>query len=53
MHGRIGKAYIGKFTDIKDPLEEENEKDEEKNIVEEVNDETIEDEEFGIHNIIH
>ena len=48
----IGKAYIGRFTDIKDPLEEENEQNEAKNIVEEDNDETPEDEEFRLRDIV-
>jgi len=48
----IGKAYIGRFTDTKNPLEEENEKNEVEIIVEEVNDETLEDKEFGLHDIV-
>jgi len=47
LHGMFGKTYIGRFTDIKDPLEKET-----KNIVEEDNDETLEDEEFGLRDII-
>lgn len=46
------KTYIGRFADIKDPLEEEYEKNETENIVEEDNDETLEDEEFGLCNIV-
>ena len=42
-HHYMGKTYIGRFADIKDPLEDENEKKEAENIVEEDNDETIED----------
>ena len=53
LHEMIGKAYIGRFIDIKDPLEEENVHNEAENIVEEDNDETLEDEEFGLHDIIH
>ena len=52
LHEMIGKAYIGRFTDIKDPLEEENEKNEAENIEEENNDETLEDEEFGLRDIV-
>ena len=52
LHGMIGKAYIGRFTYIKDPLEEENEQNEAENIVEEDNDETPEDEEFGLRDIV-
>ena len=48
----IGKTYIGRFTDIKDPLEEGNEQNEAENIVEEDNNETPEDEEFGLHDIV-
>lgn len=48
----IGKAYIGRFADIKDPLEEKNEQHEAENIVEEDNDETLEDEEFGLCDIV-
>jgi len=51
LHRMIGKAYIERFADIKDPLEEENEQNVE-NIVEEDNDETLEDEEFGLHDIV-
>ena len=47
----IGKWHSGKFADIKDPLEEENEQKEIENIVEEDNDETLEDEEFGLRDI--
>ena len=46
LHGMIGKAYIGRFVDIIDPLEEENEQNEVENNVGEDNDETLEDEEF-------
>ena len=52
LHGMIGKACIGRFADIKDPLEKENEQNEAENIVEEYNDETLEDEEFGLHDIV-
>ena len=52
LYGMIGKAYIERFADIKDPLEEENEQNEAENIVEEDNDETLEDEEFGLRNIV-
>ena len=52
LHGMIGKTYIGRFPDIKDPLEEENEQKEAENIVEEDNDETLEDKEFGLRDII-
>ena len=50
-----GKTHIGGFADMKDPLEEENEQNEQnetENIVEEDNDETLEDEEFGLHDIL-
>jgi len=52
LHGMFGKTYIGRFADIKDPLEEENGKKETENIVEEDNDETLEDEEFGLRDIV-
>jgi len=52
LHGMYGKTYIGRFADIKDPLEEENEQNETENIVEEDNDETLEDEEFGLRDIV-
>ena len=52
LHGMIGKAYIGRFTNIKDSLEEENEQNKAENIVEEDNDETLEDEEFGLRDIV-
>ena len=52
LHGMFGKTYIGRFADIKDPLEEENEQNEIENIVEEDNDETLEDEEFGLRDIL-
>ena len=55
LHGMYGKTYIGRFADIKDPLEEENEQNEQnetENIVEEDNDETLEDEEFGLRDIV-
>ena len=48
----IGKAYIGRFADIKDPLEEENEQNEAANIVEEDNDETLDDGEFGLRDSV-
>ena len=52
LHGMFGKTYIGRFADIKDPLEEENEQNEAENIVEEDNDETLEDEVFGLRDIV-
>ena len=52
LDGIIGKAYIGRFADIKDSLEEEKEETEVENIVEKGNDETLEDEEFGLCDII-
>ena len=52
LHGMFGKTYIRRFADIKDPLEEENEQKEAENIVEEDNDETLEDVEFGLRNIV-
>jgi len=52
LHGMFGKTYIGRFADIKDPLEDENEQKEAENIVEEDNDETLEDEEFGLCDIV-
>ena len=52
LHGMIGKAYIGRFIDIKAPLEVENEQTEAENIVEDDNDETLEDEEFGLCDIV-
>ena len=51
LHGMFGNTYIGSFADIKDPLEEENEQKETKNIVEEDNDETLEDKEFRLCDI--
>jgi len=48
----IGKAYIGRFIDIVDPLEEENEQNEVENIVGEDNDETLEEGDFGLHDIV-
>ena len=52
LHGMFGKTYIGRFTDIKNPLEDKNERTEAENIVEEDNDESLEDEEFGLHDIV-
>ena len=52
LDGIIGKTYIGRFADIKDPLEEENEQNEAENIVEEDNYKTLEDEEFGLCDIV-
>ena len=51
-HGMFGKTYIGRFADIKDPLEEENEQKEAENIVEEDNDETLKDGELGLYDIV-
>ena len=52
LHGMFGKTYIGRLADIKDPLKEEREQNETENIVEEDNDETLEDEEFGLRDIV-
>ena len=52
LHGMFGKTYIGRFANIKGPLEEENEQNEVENIVEEDNDETLEGEEFGLRDIV-
>ena len=52
LHGMFGKTYIGRFADIKDPLEEEIAQKEAENIVEYDNDETLEDEEFGLRDIV-
>ena len=49
LDGMIVKGYIMRFADIKDPSEEENEETEVENIVEEDNDETLEDEEYGLN----
>ena len=52
LDGMIRKTYIGRFIDIKDPSEEENDQTKAKNIMEKDNDGTIEDEEYGLHDII-
>ena len=52
LHGMFGKTYIGRFADIKDPLKEENGQKEAENIVEEDNDKTLEDEKFGLRDIV-
>ena len=52
LHGMFGKTYIGRLADMKDPLEDENEQKEAENIEEENNDETLEDEEFGLRDIV-
>ena len=54
LDGNIGKAYFGTFTDIKDPSEKENDETEanNENIVKEDNNETLEDEKFGLRDII-
>ncbi len=52
LHGMFGKTYIGRFAHIKDALEEENEQKEVENTVEEDNYEALEDEEFGLRDII-
>ena len=52
LHGMFGKTYIGILADMKDPLEDENEQKEAENIEEESNDETPEDEEFGLRDIV-
>ena len=50
----IGKAYVGTFADIKDPLEEENYETEanDENIVEEDNNDTLDDEQLELHDIL-
>ena len=54
LDGMFGNAYFGTFADIEDPSEEENDETEAKdeNIVEEDNNETLEDEDFALHDII-
>ena len=54
LDGIIGKAYFGIFANIKDPSKEENNETEtnDENIVEEDNNDTLEYEEFGLHDII-
>jgi len=52
LDGMIEKEYIGRFADIKDPPEEENDQTEVKKIMEEENDGTLEDEEYGLRDII-
>ena len=54
LDGMIGKAYFGTFADIKDPSAEENDETEanNENIVEEDDNETLEDEEFRLRDII-
>ena len=54
LDGMIRKAYFGIFVDIKDPSEEGNDQTEanNENIVEEDNNGTLEDEEFGLRDII-
>ena len=53
LHGMFGKTYIGRLTNMKDPLEDENEQKEAENIVEEDNDETLENKEFGLRVIVY
>ena len=48
----FGKTYIGRLANIKDPLEEEIAQKEPENIVKDDNDETLEDEEFGLRDIV-
>lgn len=52
LDGMIQKTYIGRFADIKDPSKEDNEQNEAENIMEEENDETLKDKEFGLCDII-
>ena len=55
LDGMIGKTFFGTFKDIKDPLEEQNDETEanNENIVEEENNEILEDENFGLRDIIY
>ena len=53
LHGMFGNTYIGRFADMKDPLEEEIAQKEAENIMEDDNDETLEDEEFGLRDIVY
>ena len=54
LDGMSEKAYFGTFAHIKDPSDEENDKTgaNNENIVEEYNNETLEDEYFGLRDII-
>ena len=54
LDGMIGNTYFGTFTNIEDPLEEENDETEanNENIVENDNNDTLEDEEFVLHDIL-
>ena len=35
LYGMIGKGHFGRFADMKDPLEDDNDQNEEENVVEE------------------
>ena len=52
LYGMIGKWHFGRFADMKDPLDEENEETQAGNIVEEENNEVEDDDEHGLYDIL-
>jgi len=48
LYGMIGKGHFRRFIDMKYPLEEDNEENQEENIVEKENNEAIENDEHGL-----
>lgn len=52
LDGMIGKWYFGRFAIIKDPLEEENDQTKVESIMEEDNNETLVEDEYGWHDIV-
>ena len=48
----IGKGHFGRFADMKDPLEDDNEQNEAENVAEEDINNVIEDVEHGLVDIV-
>jgi hypothetical protein len=52
LGGMIGKDHFGKLVDIKEPMEERNDTMEAKNYIEEDDNVYVENDEFGIYDIV-
>ena len=52
LYGMIGKWHFGRFADMKDPLEDENDKNEEENVVEEAINDVLDDVEHVLVDIV-
>ena len=52
LYGMIGKGHFGRFVDMKDPLEDDNDQDEVENVAEEAINDVLDDVEHVLVDIV-